>query len=127
MNRVLICDDSNMILNLMEIRLKKLGYQIIGKASNGQKALEAYIELKPDLVFLDITMPIKDGKTCLSEIRETDSNANVIIVSAIDNESTFTECINLGAIGFISKATISNPSLFQSQLQSIIENKTKVC
>ena len=55
--------------------LTKNGYNVVGEAENGLKAVEKYTELKPDLVLMDITMPELDGIGALKKIKEADSNA----------------------------------------------------
>ena len=64
---------------------------------------EKYIELKPDLVTLDITMPVLDGLGSLEKIMELDSSAKVIMVTAAGQKSKMVEAIKLGASEFIQK------------------------
>ena len=60
-------------------------------------------ELTPDLVTLDIVMPVKDGVTALREIRQQDPRARIIMVSAVDQREKLMECIRLGALDFVVK------------------------
>ena len=70
---------------------------------DGQTGYEKYIELKPDLVTLDITMPVLDGLGSLEKIMELDSSAKVIMVTAAGQKSKMVEAIKLGASEFIQK------------------------
>lgn len=79
------------------------GYEIIGEATDGQIGYEKYIEFRPDLVTLDITMPVLDGLGCLEKIMQLDKNANVIMVTAAGQKSKMVEAIKLGATEFIQK------------------------
>ena len=76
---ILICDDAAFMRMMIKDILTKNGYNIVGEAENGAKAVEKYAELKPDLVLMDITMPDMDGIQALKKIKEIDANANVIM------------------------------------------------
>ena len=67
--------------------LTKNGYNIAGEAENGQKAVEKYAELKPDLVLMDITMPEMDGIEALKRIKAADPSASVIMCSAMGQQA----------------------------------------
>ena len=66
---ILICDDAAFMRMMIKDILTKNGYNIAGEAENGQKAVEKYAELKPDLVLMDITMPEMDELKLLRELR----------------------------------------------------------
>ena len=82
MATVLIVDDSKTSRRILKNILIENGYEIIGEATDGQIGYEKYIEFRPDLVTLDITMPVLDGLGCLEKIMQLDKNANVIMVTA---------------------------------------------
>ncbi len=103
MAKILIADDSSFMRKIVINLLKKLGYEEIIEANNGEEAVAKYQEDKPDLVLLDIVMEKKDGIATLREIKEIDSAANVIMVSAVGQEQMVTEAKNLGAKDFITK------------------------
>ena len=103
MKRVLIVDDGAFMRLLIRGMLDKNGYEIAGEAENGAIAVEKYTELKPDLVTMDITMPIKDGLSALRDIMEIDPEANVVMVSAMGQDSSVKEAIMSGAKGFVVK------------------------
>ena len=73
---ILICDDAAFMRMMIKDILTKNGYNIAGEAENGQKAVEKYAELKPDLVLMDITMPEMDGIEALKRIKAADPSAS---------------------------------------------------
>ncbi|SFL72302.1 response regulator [Pelosinus propionicus] len=101
--RVLIVDDAAFMRMMVKDILSKNGYEIVGEAENGLKALEKYQELKPDLTTMDITMPEMDGITAVKEIKKIDPNAKVIMCSAMGQQAMVVEAIQAGARDFIVK------------------------
>ena len=75
---VLICDDAAFMRVMIKDILTKNGYEVVGEAENGIKAVEKYTETKPDLVMMDITMPEMDGIQALKKIKEGDPGATII-------------------------------------------------
>jgi two-component system chemotaxis response regulator CheY len=103
MKRVLVCDDANFMRKTLSDTLKRLGYEICGEAENGERAVQEYKRLKPDIVTMDITMPEKDGLQACKEINEFDKNAYVIMVSAMGQKPMILDAIKNGAKDFIVK------------------------
>lgn len=100
---ILIVDDAAfMRINLKNI-LEKAGYEVIGEAENGKDAIRKYKDLEPELVTMDITMPEMDGIEAVKEIRGIDSSANIIMCSAMGQQSMVVEAIEAGAQDFIVK------------------------
>ncbi|MGN0318953.1 MAG: response regulator [Lachnospira sp.] len=100
---ILICDDAAFMRMMIKDILTKNGYNIAGEAENGQKAVEKYAELRPDLVLMDITMPEMDGIEALKKIKASDPNASVIMCSAMGQQAMVIESIQSGAKDFIVK------------------------
>ena len=98
---ILICDDAAFMRMMIKDILTKNGYNIVGEAENGAKAVEKYAELKPDLVLMDITMPEMDGIEALKKIKAADANASIIMCSAMGQQAMVIESIQSGAKDFI--------------------------
>lgn len=101
--KVLIVDDAAFMRMMLKDILTKNGYEVVREAENGAKAVEKYGELKPDLVTMDITMPEMDGISALKNIRSIDSNAKVVMCSAMGQQAMVIEAIQAGARDFIVK------------------------
>lgn len=103
MKSVFLVEDDVCILNLYEIFLKASGFSVIGKAQNGDEAVNSYklMSKKPDLIIMDHHMPIKNGIDALKEILKIDEQARVIMVSA--DRSLKNIAKSVGAMGFIEK------------------------
>ncbi len=108
----------------MRTILKKLvnskDYSILSEASNGIEAIEQYGFFRPDVVILDITMPIMNGIEALKSILNNDPKANVIMCSALSQKYLINEALDLGAKGFIVKPNFDN---ILDILQSIVPNR----
>jgi two-component system chemotaxis response regulator CheY len=102
-NRLLIVDDAMIMrLRIREIAIQS-GWEVVGEAKNGEQAIEMFRSLKPDLVTMDIVMPSMDGVEALRAIRVEEPNAQVCMVSAVNQREKLAECIRLGAVDFIVK------------------------
>lgn len=103
MARILIVDDSLMSrTNLKEI-LQTKNHEIVMEASNGEEACRIYSELEPDLVTMDITMPVMNGIEALKKIMEKHPDARVIMITALGQASKVLEALNNGARHYITK------------------------
>ena len=91
--RVLVVDDAAFMRMMVKDILSKNGYEVVGEAENGMKALEKYQELKPDLVTMDITMPEMDGISAVKEIKKVDPNAKIVMCSAMGQQAMVIEAI----------------------------------
>lgn len=101
--KILIADDAAFMRMMVKDALSKGGYTDVYEAVDGADAVQKYDELNPNLVILDITMPNLDGLGALKEIRAKNSNANVIMCSAMGQESMVMEAVRSGAKDFIVK------------------------
>lgn len=102
-NRILIVDDAAFMRMMIRDILTKNGFEVVGEAQDGAQAVEKYKELHPDLVTMDITMPEMDGIAALKEIRKMDSNAKIIMCSAMGQQAMVIDAIQAGAKDFIVK------------------------
>lgn len=101
--QVLITDDTAFMRMTLRNILEKNGYQVVGEAEDGQVAVDKYLELRPDLVTMDITMPKMDGITAIKKIMEADPRAKIIVCSAMGQKALVIEALNAGARDFIVK------------------------
>lgn len=102
-NKVLVVDDAAFMRMMIKDILRKGGYEVVGEAEDGLKAVEKYKELRPDLVTMDITMPDMDGITAVKEIRKLDGNAQIIMCSAMGQQAMVIDAIQAGAKDFVVK------------------------
>ena len=103
MKKILVVDDAAFMRVSIKNMLSKNDYEIVGEAENGKIAVQKYQELNPDIVTMDITMPEMDGLASLKEILSINPAANVVMVSAMGQESMVREAVLAGAKGFIVK------------------------
>jgi DNA-binding NarL/FixJ family response regulator len=103
--KILITDDSRMARRMVKKTLLECidTYEEILEGSNGQEAIDIYKEHQPDVVFLDLTMPVKTGFEALNEIIEFDKNAKVIVISADIQKAAMDKVREAGALTFIKK------------------------
>jgi len=103
MKKVLIVDDAAFMRLTIKTVLEHNDFEIVGEAENGKVAFEKYKALKPDVVTMDITMPEMTGIEALKIIRQFDSKAKVVMISAMGQETLVREAIVNGAASFIVK------------------------
>lgn len=101
--QVLITDDTAFMRMTLRNILEKNGYQVVGEAEDGVVAVEKYLELQPDLVTMDITMPRMDGITAIKKIMEANPDAKIVVCSAMGQKALVIEALNAGARDFIVK------------------------
>lgn len=106
--KVLVVDDSITVHKLMKKYLESAGHIICATAKNGQQAVDLYSQHHPDVVFMDITMPVMDGIGALGEIKRKDPKARIIMLSAMGDEEILDEAKKLGATMFLQKPFDAN-------------------
>lgn len=117
--KILICDDSMLMRKKLKGSLTLCGSFDILEATDGQKAIDIYKEKNPDLVFMDIVMPVKDGIQAVSEIKDFDENAKVVMASSSGTKENLKKAIKAGAFEFIQKPWE------QEQINKIVSNFIK--
>lgn len=101
--KILITDDSILARKQLKDIISTLGSPVFIEATDGQSAIDQYKENNPDLVFLDIVMPKKDGNMAIQEIMNYDPNATIIIASSVGTQSQLKLALEAGAKDFIQK------------------------
>lgn len=115
MARFLIVDDSRTSRKILRGILEGAGHEIVGEATNGEEGYLQYIEYRPDVVTMDITMPVLDGIGGLKKIKEDFPNAKVLMVTAAGQKGKIVEAIENGADEFLPKPFEAD------QLKAVIE------
>ena len=103
MATVLIVDDSRTSRKLLRTVLEQGGFVIRGEAANGEEGYLKYKELRPDLVTMDITMPVMDGIESLSLIKHENEKAKVVMITAAGQKEKMVDALKRGADDFITK------------------------
>jgi two-component system chemotaxis response regulator CheY len=101
--KIMLVDDAAFMRMMIKDTLQKNGYTEIVEAGNGEQALTVYAAEKPDLVLMDITMPVMDGLESLKRLKEMDKDAKVVMCSAMGQETMVVDALKLGARDFIVK------------------------
>ena len=100
--RVVGAEDESLIrLDLVEM-LREEGYEVVGEAADGQRAVDLAVELRPDLVIMDVKMPIRDGIDAASEIAEK-RIAPVVILTAFSQRELVERARDAGAMAYLVK------------------------
>ncbi len=103
MRRLLVVDDAIFMRRLIKDVAREAGWEVVGEAGNGIEAVNLYREHRPDLVTMDVVMPMMNGLDALRHIRIVDPEARVVMVTALDQKPTLMEAIRDGAHDFIVK------------------------
>lgn len=100
---VLLVDDLSFMRTALKTILLDAGFSIAGEAENGKDGVILYKIKRPDIVLLDISMPVMDGITALQYIKKIDPASRVIMCSALGDQQLIIKAIQLGAADFIVK------------------------
>jgi len=99
----MIVDDAAFLRAMLKDILITAGHEVVFEAADGKEAVDRYRAYQPDLVTMDITMPVMEGIQAVKEIRKLDPKANIVMCSAIGQTNLIIEAIQSGAIDFIIK------------------------
>jgi len=104
--RIVIIDDSMLVRNILsDVLVKKQGMDVVATGKTGVDCLELAEKLKPDVIILDVEMPVMDGLTALSELKKKKLKTSVIMLSVLTQhgaDATF-KALELGALDFVPK------------------------
>jgi two-component system, chemotaxis family, chemotaxis protein CheY len=100
---VMIVDDSMIMTQKLSVMVRDLGHEVVRVCKDGSEALKDYPLVKPDVVTMDITMPGMDGIETLTQIKATNPQARVIMVTSHGQEGMVVKALEAGAIGYVLK------------------------
>ena len=103
--KILLVDDEPHIRKFVGLILKGIGAPALIEAGNGEEAIAAYQRDRPDLVLLDVNMPVMDGLATLKKLVAIDPECVVIMLTSLANRQTIEEALELGAANYIRKDT----------------------
>ena len=119
--RVLIVDDSSTVRMIISKVITDLGHSVVGTAENGREAVQQLDEAKPDLILLDIEMPVMDGPAALIQIMKKTPEAYVVMLTSADNPILAETCAHNGAKDFVRK------NLPEEELRGRLEQHLSKC
>ncbi|BBI31678.1 response regulator [Cohnella abietis] len=103
MAKIMVVDDAAFLRAMLKDILVSAGHEVVFEATNGQEAVDKYKTIRPDLVTMDITMPVMEGVEAVKEIRKMDPKANIVMCSAMGQRNLIIDAIKSGAKDFIIK------------------------
>ena len=101
--KLMIVDDSNIIRSKITRTLSQHHMEVVATASNGEEAISLFATTKPDVVTMDLTMPLMDGLECIRALRKLNANVHILVVSALADKATAIQALKEGAQGFLCK------------------------
>ena len=100
---VLVIDDSPFVFKTVARALQGSDFEVLGNALNGQLGLDFYVEHKPDIITLDVTMPVMDGLETAKKLHEINPDVKIVMLSAMGDETLVTEAKKIGIKHFLMK------------------------
>lgn len=127
---ILLADDHKIVrMGLKSLLTAEKDLAVVGEAENGNLAVEQAIELRPDIVIMDLVMPQKDGVAATQELREKLPNTKVIVLTSYSTSDTIAAAISAGASGAVMKSADDNDLLSAIRTvaagQTFISNEVK--
>ena len=121
MARVLVADDASFMRQMIREIVESEGFEVCGEAADGVEAVDEFKRLQPDVVTMDIVMPLKSGIDAVRGIMALDPTACVVMCSALGQETLVTEAIQAGAKDFIVKPF--KPDAVIDTLKKVLEKE----
>jgi two-component system chemotaxis response regulator CheY len=103
MKRLLVVDDALFMRKMICGVAAEAGWDVVAEATNGAEGVALYQEHRPDLVTMDLVMPVMGGLEALRQIRAIDPDAKVVVVTALDQKQVLMDAIAGGAVDFVVK------------------------
>jgi CheY-like chemotaxis protein len=121
--RILIVDDEADFRQLLKFWLEKKGYEVL-EVGNGQESLVKIKEENPDIVFMDLRMPVMDGVEAIKQIRQFNQDIPIIVISAFVEDPKVKEAMDYGISGVFYKGEEFEKSLVL--LESVLRTHKKL-
>ena len=121
--RVLIADDHTMVRKGIKALLsaKKYGIEVVGEAGNGEEAVQKARQLEPDVILMDLVMPVKSGMEAIVEIKQMQKHARIMVLTSFADDENVKKAIRAGAYGFLLKD--ASPDELVQTIQSVYADK----
>jgi len=104
MIRLLICDDQSLFREALRTLLSSYhDLSVVGEAANGEEALRMAVSTSPDVVLMDLRMPVMDGVEATRRINQLGKGIKVIVLTTFDDDETIFEGLRAGAVGYLLK------------------------
>jgi DNA-binding NarL/FixJ family response regulator len=101
--RLLLVDDHKLLRQGLRRAVEEAGFDVVGEAGDGEEAVRLAIELQPDLVLMDVTMPVLDGIEATRRLRHSAPEARVVILTMHGEEETIARALRAGALAYLLK------------------------
>ncbi len=101
--RILLVDDSTYIRTVLGSILAEAGFEVVDEAADGEEAIRKYMNLKPDVVLMDVVMEPMDGKAATQAILDNDPTAKILMVTVLEDKDMLVDLMKIGAKGYITK------------------------
>jgi len=101
--RVLLVDDSTYIRTVLGSIIVDAGFEVVGEAADGEEAIRKYMDLKPDIVLMDVIMEPMNGMAATEAILDKDPAARILMVTVLETKEILMDLIKIGAKGYITK------------------------
>jgi len=103
--KVIVADDEGHCRVLMKAVLASMNCDVVGEARTGDEAIELYRKYRPNLLLLDVNMPVKTGDEVLEELLAEFPDAFVVVLTSVTDMESIEKCISMGAANYIRKDT----------------------
>ncbi|MBD3215802.1 MAG: response regulator [Candidatus Lokiarchaeota archaeon] len=121
--KIMCVDDAQFTRNILKKIINKTDFsEVVAEAGDGEEAIKKYQEVQPDLVTMDLVMPVKGGIETIEELLQLDENAKIIVVSALGQEALVLEAAKKGAKDFIQKP-FKNEQVLEVLERTLLNNK----
>jgi DNA-binding NarL/FixJ family response regulator len=117
MTRVLVCDDHQLLRQALRRALEDSGFEVVAEAGDGEEAVRLVTILRPDVVVMDVTMPVLDGIEATRRIHAATGEAKVLVLTMHDEDALRVKALRAGAVGFMTK---------DSAMQEVVETVKRV-